>query len=594
MDKKTKKCLIFETLGKVADMRIVESKNNEMRLTGVFGVTGIKNQNNRIYDRKNYSDMVESLQQIIATEGCPGELEHPNSMNINLENVSHKIESIQMNEDGTITGTILLLNTPKGQIARAIVEGGLPLYISSRAQGTITNEGRVTLSYIKTYDLVGTPGFSQAKLTLKENQTLECLNESLEDGIGQTWAIVEDELLDDSDDEDKKKKKSEDEGELLSDSDDKKDDEKSDDEKKKKEEEESEEDTDEKSDDKDDNNKNNDIDKEPDMTDVVKSLNELADEVKALKAELHVAKESLESANEKIQILESEKLDKESVPAIQNWIETEFKESMNSNVEDLIGTESNSIKNLIEEKIKSYVEENNMTLIENVSDGVEAYLKEEYAGIIDKWVTEEFASKIQDWIVEEFAPEVQNWITEEYSPVVEKWITEEYSETVGKYLTEEYGDQISGYIRDVVTPAFEEKITESINESRKKEIDSSFDKIDALLEAVDKAQVEEKSVENVLNETLVDEKYKGIYVIEHMPAEYAPKFAQLNEAQQQAIIATSKMYDFTKQGILESFWSNVDFDAKKVNEEKEENALNPVSNYHKGVFNRMMALRRGY
>ena len=594
MDKKTKKCLIFETLGKVADMRIVESKNNEMRLTGVFGVTGIKNQNNRIYDRKNYSDMVESLQQIIATEGCPGELEHPNSMNINLENVSHKIESIQMNEDGTITGTILLLNTPKGQIARAIVEGGLPLYISSRAQGTITNEGRVTLSYIKTYDLVGTPGFSQAKLTLKENQTLECLNESLEDGIGQTWAIVEDELLDDSDDEDKKKKKSEDEGELLSDSDDKKDDEKSDDEKKKKEEEESEEDTDEKSDDKDDNNKNNDIDKEPDMTDVVKSLNELADEVKALKAELHVAKESLESANEKIQILESEKLDKESVPAIQNWIETEFKESMNSNVEDLIGTESNSIKNLIEEKIKSYVEENNMTLIENVSDGVEAYLKEEYAGIIDKWVTEEFASKIQDWIVEEFAPEVQNWITEEYSPVVEKWITEEYSETVGKYLTEEYGDQISGYIRDVVTPAFEEKITESINESRKKEIDSSFDKIDALLEAVDKAQVEEKSVENVLNETLVDEKYKGIYVIEHMPAEYAPKFAQLNEAQQQAIIATSKMYDFTKQGVLESFWSNVDFDAKKVNEEKEENALNPVSNYHKGVFNRMMALRRGY
>ena len=49
------------------------------------------------------------------------------------------------------------------------------------ADGTITNESgisHVTLSTIKTYDLVGTPGFSQAKLNLKENQTLESLNET--------------------------------------------------------------------------------------------------------------------------------------------------------------------------------------------------------------------------------------------------------------------------------------------------------------------------------------------------------------------------------------------------------------------------------
>ena len=169
-----KKCMVFETLGPTTGLQIQESQNtNEVRMTGVFGVCGIKNENRRIYSKENYNLMVENLQKVIATEGLLGELEHPNTMNINLNNVSHKIESIEMNEDGTVTGTILLLDTAKGKDAQAIVKGGVPLYISSRGAGSIDESGHVTLSTIKTYDLVGTPGFAQAKLNLKHNQTLE-------------------------------------------------------------------------------------------------------------------------------------------------------------------------------------------------------------------------------------------------------------------------------------------------------------------------------------------------------------------------------------------------------------------------------------
>ena len=74
-----KHCLIYETLGKVSDLKVMESASDGLiRLEGVFGVCGVKNQNNRVYDKDNYRQMVESLQQVINETGCPGELEHPN------------------------------------------------------------------------------------------------------------------------------------------------------------------------------------------------------------------------------------------------------------------------------------------------------------------------------------------------------------------------------------------------------------------------------------------------------------------------------------------------------------------------------------
>ena len=551
--------MLFETLGKVSDLTVQESKNPSegVRLSGIFGVCGVKNQNNRIYDKANYAAMVKSLQKVIATDGCPGELEHPNSFNINLENVSHKIESIEMNEDGTITGTILLLNTPKGKIAQAIVEGGLPLYISSRGAGTITNEGRVNLTAIKTYDLVGTPGFSQAKLTLKENQTVESLNESLDDG-NIMWAIVEgddssDDLLDlGSDDKKSDDKKSDDKK-----SDDSKSDDKKEDTSKEKEEKKSEEKSDDSEKEEKKKKDNKDTNSKVTMNDLKKSIDALADKVTTLEAQLHVAQESAQP----------------NYNAIEMWIKEEF---------------APSFKKSVTESVMKYVNE-------EFAQNVQNWICEEFANEINEWVendvstelsenlknyvNEEFAEQLQGWIVEEFSGEVNNWITEEFAGTLENWIAEEYSNTVEDWINEEYA------------PILENKINESVNANVAQYISENnaarLDEIDSLLETL--SDDKNSAVEQIVKENKAADKYANIYAVKNMPAEYVPSWNMIDEARKDEIVRSSKMYDFTKEGVLESFWGSVDFEKKQ---EPVKESKDVVADYHNSVFAQMMRLRK--
>lgn len=558
--KKEKKCLIFETLGDITNLTKVNESNSEdglIRLSGVFGVAGIKNQNNRIYDKENYKAMVESLQKAILETGCLGELEHPNSMNIDLNNVSHKIESIEMNEDGTVTGTVVLLNTPKGKIAQAIIEGGSPLFISSRAAGTITNEGKVTLSTLKTYDLVGTPGFSQAKLTLKENQTVECLNENLNDG-NYIYAIVEgddllggdddkkdsssDDLLGDDllgDDSNKEDKNKEDKKE--EDSKEKKSDKESDDKEKKKEEKKEEKKKEDKEDKKEDN-KN--TDKDINMTALKEAIDKLTEKVTSLEAQLHIAKESLD---------EVQSVKPVNYAAIQQWVIEEFGESFKNEINDLINEkleENVDVEAIVDSKIDES--------IEAIAQGVQ------------NWVTEEYSPKLQSWVAEEFAPEVQNWITEEFAPEVQKWVTEEYSPIVEGWITEEYGkNQI-----------------DSLLEAQK---DARLENIDALLESI---SGDDNKLQEIVKETKAQDKWAGVYVVENMPSEYIPSWQLLSEARQEEIVRISRAYDFTKDGVLESFWNNQDLTEKKAEQVTTTASTSVNESYYNNIMNQMKVLHK--
>jgi len=82
-----------------------------------------------------------------------------------LNNVSHVIEDLTYDKDGRTIGIkVRLLDTPAGQIAKRLVDAGVPLSISSRAAGNVGPDKKVQIKKIFTYDLVADPGFQDAQL----------------------------------------------------------------------------------------------------------------------------------------------------------------------------------------------------------------------------------------------------------------------------------------------------------------------------------------------------------------------------------------------------------------------------------------------
>ena len=134
-------------------------------LEGVFGEIDKKNRNNRIYTESEYVPQIESLQSKIGSSKLLGELDHPQTFDVSLKNVSHIIEELSYDsETKQVKGKIRLLDTEAGRQAKALVDAGVPLQISSRAAGTVESNGTVKIKQLFTYDLVADPGFENAEL----------------------------------------------------------------------------------------------------------------------------------------------------------------------------------------------------------------------------------------------------------------------------------------------------------------------------------------------------------------------------------------------------------------------------------------------
>ena len=119
-----------------------EEKNGKKShfIEGVFLQAEISNKNGRKYPFRTLEREVAKYDESYIRKGrALGELGHPDGPSINLDKVSHKIESLRA-EGNNFIGRAKILDTPMGNIAKSLLDEGVSLGVSSRGMGSLRQE----------------------------------------------------------------------------------------------------------------------------------------------------------------------------------------------------------------------------------------------------------------------------------------------------------------------------------------------------------------------------------------------------------------------------------------------------------------------
>ncbi len=161
------KTLLIDSIGclSVTPEQINESmqqNNGKVILSGVMQRADATNQNGRQYPEDILRREADKYKQVfVAERRALGELDHPDSSVVNLQNVSHNVVDLWWN-GADLMGKIEILSTPSGNIAKELLKSGIRLGISSRGMGSVRNigEGKVEVQddfEIVCWDLVSNP-----------------------------------------------------------------------------------------------------------------------------------------------------------------------------------------------------------------------------------------------------------------------------------------------------------------------------------------------------------------------------------------------------------------------------------------------------
>jgi len=156
----SKQLIVDYSLFEVSPQQINESlanNNGKLIVTGVLQRADARNQNGRVYPMETLMREAKKYQSTyIAERRALGELDHPDSSVVNLNNVSHNVLSMGWNGNDLV-GTVEVLPTPSGNILKALFQSGIKLGISSRGLGSVKEvmrEGSTSMEVQPDFELI--------------------------------------------------------------------------------------------------------------------------------------------------------------------------------------------------------------------------------------------------------------------------------------------------------------------------------------------------------------------------------------------------------------------------------------------------------
>lgn len=121
---------------------------------GVLQRAGAKNQNGRVYPKQILERECQRYQrEYIDQHRALGELDHPESSVVNLNNVSHNVLKIWWNGND-LHGAVQVLDTPSGNILKSLFKAGITLGISSRGLGSVKQLTNETVEVQEDFELI--------------------------------------------------------------------------------------------------------------------------------------------------------------------------------------------------------------------------------------------------------------------------------------------------------------------------------------------------------------------------------------------------------------------------------------------------------
>ena len=147
------------------DRQLVEAsikENRSLVVKGVIQRAEAKNQNGRVYPKEILEREIQKyIEGPVRERRALGELDHPESSGINLQNVSHNVIKVKMVGDD-VYGEVEILSTPAGNILKELFRNGITVGISSRGMGSVQESGNGTVEVqddfeLLCFDFVSTP-----------------------------------------------------------------------------------------------------------------------------------------------------------------------------------------------------------------------------------------------------------------------------------------------------------------------------------------------------------------------------------------------------------------------------------------------------